>query len=264
MTRGLQGTVAWVTGGGSGIGASVCRALAAGGAHVVVSDVDSRAGEAVASEVDGHFVLTDVRQAAQNEAAVAVAEETYGRLDFVHLNAGLGTGGMTLDSFDLTAYRRLMDVNVDGVVHGLAAALPALRRAGGGAVVASASLSGLTAFPGDALYAASKAAVIGLVRALAEPMATDNITVNAIAPGFTDTALVAPFAQVLADGDFPLLSPDEVADVVVRLLTGRETGQVYVIQPGGVAVPYRFRGVPGPATGQAPPEDVRTGDAVRG
>lgn len=206
---------------------------------------------------------TDVRHATENQAAVAIAEEEYGRLDLVHLNAGLGTGGMTLDAFDLATYRRLIDVNLDGVVYGVAAALPALRRAGGGAVVASASLSGLTAFPGDALYAASKAAVIGLVRALAEPMAADGISVNAIAPGFTDTALVAPFAKVLADSNFPLLSAAEVADVVVQLLTGQGTGQVYVIQPGGVAVPYRFRGVPGPVTGQAPPDDVRTGDAVR-
>lgn len=251
-----------MTGGGSGIGAAVCRSLAAGGAHVVVSDVDRRAGEAVASEVDGRFVRTDVRHTTENQAAVAVAEEEYGRLDLVHLNAGLGTGGMTLDAFDPATYRRLIDVNLDGVVYGVAAALPALRRAGGGAVVASASLSGLTAFPGDALYAASKAAVIGLVRALAEPMAADGITINAIAPGFTDTALVAPFAKVLADSNFPLLSAAEVADVVVRLLTAQGTGQVYVIQPGGVAVPYRFRGVPGPVGGQAPPDDVRTGDAV--
>lgn len=263
MTRELQGAVAWVTGGGSGIGAAVCRSLAARGVHVVVSDVDSAAGEVVASEVDGRFVRADVRHATENQAAVAVAEQQYGRLDLVHLNAGLGTGGMTLDDLDLATYRRLMDVNLDGVVYGVAAALPALRRAGGGAVVVSSSLSGLTAFPGDPLYAASKAAVIGLVRALAEPWAADRITVNAIAPGFTDTALVAPFAQVLADSNFPLLSVAEVADVVLRLLIGPETGQAYVIQPGGVAVPYRFRGVPGPATGQAPPDDVRSGDAVR-
>lgn len=259
----LQGAVAWVTGGGTGIGAAVCRVLAAGGARVVVSDVDTAAGKGIASEVDGRFILTDVRNAADNRAAVMLAEQAYGRLDLVHLNAGVGTGGMTLDDFDAATYRRLMDVNVDGVVYGLTAALPALRRTGGGAVVVSASLSGLTAFPGDALYAASKSAVIALVRAVAEPMAADHITVNAIAPGFTDTALVAPFAEVLADSGFPLLSAVEVANVVVRLLIGPDTGQTYVIQPGGVAVPYRFRGVPGPATGQAPPDDVRTGEAVR-
>ncbi len=263
MGRGLQGAVAWVTGGGSGIGAAVCRALAADGARVVVSDVDSHNGEAVAAEIDGRFLRTDVRDLADNEAAVALAEEVYGRLDLVHLNAGLGTGGMTLDNFDVAAYRRLIGVNLDGVVYGLAAAVPALRRAGGGAVVASASLSGLTAFPGDVLYAASKAAVVGLVRSIAEPLAADRITINSIAPGFTDTALVTPFKNAFAEGGFPLMTPDEVAEVVLRLLTGQETGQVYVIQPGGVAVPYRFRGVPGPAGGQPPPDDVRTGDAVR-
>ncbi len=263
MATELRDAVAWVTGGGNGIGAAVCRGLAAGGARVVVSDVDIPRGRQVASDVGGRFVNTDVRELSDNQTAVALAEQAYGRLDLVHLNAGVGTGGMTLQEFDPSDYQRLIDVNVSGVVYGLAAAVPALRRSGGGAVVASASLSGLTAFPGDALYAASKAAVIGLVRSIAEPMIAEHITVNAIAPGFTETALIAPFAAAFAQGAFPLMTPEEVAAVVLRLLTGEETGQTYVIQPGGVATAYQFRGVPGPAGGQPPPPDVRTGEAAR-
>ncbi|MDP9239325.1 MAG: SDR family oxidoreductase [Actinomycetota bacterium] len=264
LSRDISGAVAWVTGGAGGIGAAVCRQLAGRGVRVVVSDVDAEQGAAVAAEVGGYFVPTDVRQPADSVAAVALAEGVYGRLDLVHLNAGLSTAGMTLDAFDPVAYRRLIEVNVDGVVYGLVAAVPALRRAGGGAVVATSSLSGLTAFPGDALYAASKHAVIGLVRSVAEPLAADRITINAIAPGFTDTPLVGALMGSFAAEGFPLLTADEVAAVVVRLMAGEETGQVYAVQPGRPVEPYRFRGVPGAGAGQPPPSDVVSGDAVRG
>ena len=253
--------VAWVTGGGSGIGAAVCRQLAATGARVVVSDVDTAAGEQMASEVDGRFVRTDVSVLADCRAAVAAAEEAYGRLDMVHLNAGLGSDTSVAD-FDEAHYRRLMSVNVDGVVYGLAAALPALRRAGGGAVVATSSLSGLTPFPGDALYAASKHAVVGLVRSVAETLAADRITINAVCPGFTDTPLVADAVAAFRAADFPLLAAEDVAAVVVGALHGGQTGEAWVVQPGRTPEPYRFRGVPGAAGGQAPPENIRAGGVV--
>jgi len=266
LTRDLHDAVAWVTGGASGIGATVCRQLAAGGARVVVSDVDVERGETVAAEVGGLFVSTDVRRPADSTAAVALAEEAYGRLDLVHLNAGLSTGGMTLDGFDPATYRRLMDVNLDGVVYGLVAALPALRRAGGGAVVVTSSLSGITPLPGDAWYAASKHAVVGLVRSVAEPLSADRVTINAIAPGFTNTPFIADLVAVFAADGFPLLSATEVAAVVVRLMTGEDTGQVYALQPGRPVEPYRFRGVPGAGPGQPPPSpsQIVSGDVMRG
>ncbi|MEP6696275.1 MAG: SDR family oxidoreductase [Pseudonocardiales bacterium] len=260
MSREIAGAVAWVTGGASGIGAAVCRLLAGQGASVVVSDIDHERGSAVAAAVGGQFVQTDVRRRDDSVTAVAAAEQVYGRLDLVHLNAGLSTGGMTLDGFDAQAYRRLMEVNVDGVVYGLVAALPALRRSGGGAVVATSSLSGITSFPGDALYAASKHAVIGLVRSFAVPLAADGITVNAIAPGFTDTPLVGSLTDAFSAEGFPLLSAGEVAAVVLSLMAGEETGQVYALQPGRAVEPYRFRGVPG--AGQPPPAEILTGEGL--
>lgn len=258
--RDLVGAVAWVTGGASGIGEQVCRQLAAHGAHVVLSDVDGR-GSAVAQEIGGTYVETDVRDLAACRAAVAQAERAYGRLDLVHLNAGLASA-TTLDDFDVERYRRLMAVNLDGVVHGLVAALPALRRAGGGAVVATSSLSGLVPFPGDAFYTASKHAVVGLVRSAAESLAAEGIWLNAVCPGFTDTPLVAPAAERFRAAGFPLLDPSTVAETVVALLRGEQTGEAWFVQPGRAAAPYRFHGVPGPATGQPPPEDVRTGSGI--
>ena len=260
----LQGATALVTGGASGIGAAFARAVVARGARVVLADLDTVAGEALAAELGGRFVRTDVREPADLTKAVAVAEDQFGRLDVVHLNAGLATGGMTLgEDFDVERYRLLVDVNLHGVVYGVHAALPALRRAGGGAILATSSLSGLTPFPGDALYAASKHAVVGLVRSLAEPLAADGITINALCPGFTDTPLVAPFAGAFREAGFPLLEATDVAAAALAALDGGRSGEAWVVQPGRVSEPYRFRGVPGPGEHQAPPEAVRTGDAVR-
>jgi NAD(P)-dependent dehydrogenase (short-subunit alcohol dehydrogenase family) len=265
--RELRGATALITGGASGIGAAFARLLAERGANLVLADLDAGLGEPLAAELGGRFVRTDVRQPADLAVAVATAEEAYGRLDVVHLNAGLATGGMTLgEDFDLERYHRLVDVNLHGVVYGVRAALPALRRAGGGAVLATSSLSGLTPFPGDVLYAATKHAVVGLVRSLAEPLTAEGITINALCPGFTDTPLVAPFAGAFRDAGFPLLTAADVAAAALAALDGGGTGEAWVVQPGRAAEPYRFRGVPGPGAGaahQAPPEAVmRTGDAV--
>ncbi len=251
-------TAALVTGGAGGIGLAVVSALRAAGAQVVAADLDE-AGRGRVEQAGGVFTRVDVTDPSSLQAAVAFAEQRLGRLDLVHLNAGVTTGTPSLEEVDLDRYRRTVAVNLDGVVYGVRAALPALRRAGGGAIVATASLSGLTAYPGDPVYAATKHAVVGLVRAIAEPLSAEGITVACICPGFVDTAMVRPHRHLFEQAGFPLLAPDDVAAAVLAAAAG-DPGAAWVVQPGRPAQPYRFRGVPGPRVegheGQPPPSPV--------
>lgn len=241
----LTDAVALITGGASGIGLEVGRQLVAGGARVVLADVQTEAGERAAAELGGHFVRTDVRDPAASEAAVAVAEEVYGGLDLAVLNAGVTSGEPSVEAMDLDRYRQVVAINTDGVFYGVRAALPALRRRGGGAIVVTASLSGLTPYPGDPVYCMTKHAVVGLVRALAEPLAADAVTINCICPGFIDTPLLSGHTSEFTDAGFPLLDVAQVAGTVLVAAASAESGQAWVDQPGRERAPYRFRGVPG-------------------
>jgi NAD(P)-dependent dehydrogenase (short-subunit alcohol dehydrogenase family) len=242
----LAGKVALVTGAASGLGRATARALAAEGATVVAADIDADGARAVAGEIGGHAVACDVSDLEANRAAVALATRECGGLDLVHLNAGVATGCGVGDDFDLARYRRAMGANLDGVVFGLHAALPALRARGGGAVVATSSLAGLTGVPYDPIYAANKHAVVGLVRSLAPGLAEEGIRLNAINPGFAESAIVAPIREALVAGGLAIIPAETVADVVVDLMAGDACGECVVIQPGREPVPFAFRGVPGP------------------
>ncbi|NUR88296.1 MAG: SDR family NAD(P)-dependent oxidoreductase [Nonomuraea sp.] len=245
-------TVALITGAASGIGAAVARRLSTGGATCVLVDRDAEGAERMAKEVGGAWLAADVSTEEASREAVALCEKRYGRLDLVHLNAGV-SAGIDLADFDAERYRRVVGVNVDGVVFGVAAAAPLLKRSGGGAIVATASLAGLVAFDGDPIYTMTKHAVVGLVRALAVPLARDNIRIGAVCPGFTDTPLVASARDMFLDAGFPLLSAEDVAAAVESAFYAEEPGTLLVVQPGRQPVPYRYAGVPGPAGGERPP-----------
>jgi NAD(P)-dependent dehydrogenase (short-subunit alcohol dehydrogenase family) len=242
----LDGKVALVTGAAGGLGRATARALAAEGAVVVAADLDDAGAQAVAGEVGGHAVACDVSDLEADRAAVAFAVETCGGLDLVHLNAGVGSGCGVGDDFDLALYRRAMGANLDGVVFGLHAALPALRARGGGAIVATASLAGLTGVAYDPLYSANKHAVVGLTRSLGPSLAEEGIRFNAICPGFAESAIIEPLRDMLAANGIPIIPAEQVAATVVDLLAGDAAGECVVVQPGREPLAFAFRGVPGP------------------
>jgi NAD(P)-dependent dehydrogenase (short-subunit alcohol dehydrogenase family) len=250
----LKGKAALVTGGASGIGAAAVRRLAAAGAVVAIADRNEAGARELAEEVGGLALPGDAADPDTMAMAVDVAEDSFGRLNVVLLNAGVTAGQSGVENLDLAAYRRIMGVNVDHVVFGLTAAVPALRRAGGGTIIATASLAGLMAMPGDALYTLTKHAVVGYVRAVAPTLAPEGIRVNAVCPGFADTPLIAN-AKPRFEG-FPLLAPEDVVDAMEAILERGEPGECWFVQPGREPGPYGFRGVPGPKGSTPPPTGV--------
>jgi NAD(P)-dependent dehydrogenase (short-subunit alcohol dehydrogenase family) len=245
----FTGKVAVVTGGASGVGAAVVRRLAAAGAAVVVVDLDVRRGQPLAAEVGGRFVAADVGDPAAWTGVVSTALDELGGLDLVHLNAGIPTGEYPVVVENLTdaEYRRVMGVNLDGVFFGIRACVPALAARGGGAIVATSSLAGIGPLPQDPVYAATKHAVIGLVRSLAAPLAAHSITINAICPGGIDTPLLDTTGsrETMLEEGRPLMDPDVCAQVVSDLMAGDETGEAYAVLFGRGGVRYEFRGAPG-------------------
>lgn len=246
--------VALITGGANGIGAAVARRLAGEGMHVVLADVDSGRGAALAEELDGVFIRCDVREPEDSRAAVALAVERFGGLDLAFLNAGVATGTGLEDDFDVAAYRRAMSINLDGVVYGVHAALPALKARGGGDIIATASMAGLTATPFDPVYGANKAAVVGLVRALGPAHEGQGIRINALCPSFAYTDILTPLKDHLEETGFPILEVSTVVDAFLAILRAEGAGEAWPVVPGRDFEPFRFRGVPGPRT--TPAESV--------
>ena len=241
----MRGKVALVTGGSNGIGAGVATRLREAGAQVVVADVDDDGGQALATSIGASFVHCDVRSLDEVQAAVDHAVATYGGLDLAHLNAGVTTGCGLGDDFDVDRYRRAMGVNLDGVVFGIHAALPALA-ARGGQIVATASMAGIVAPPIDPVYVANKHAVVGLVRSLGAEYAATGIRINALCPSFAETAIIAEARPMLEEMQFPILDVADVVDTFVSIVDGDGTGECWFVIPGRESEPFRFRNAPGP------------------
>ena len=242
----LEGKAALVTGGASGLGLATARALATAGAQLLIVDVDEEGGRAAAEELGGAFFAADVSSLEENLAMVAEAERLFGRLELVYLNAGVSSGFGLDESFDAAQYRKVMGVNLDGVVFGTHAALPALERSGGGAIVATASLAGLTAVPFDPVYAANKHAVVGLARSLGPGLAEKGIRFNAVCPGFAESKIIEPIREGIEQSGTPIIPAEEVGAAVMELFTGGMTGECWFVQAGRPAANFEFRGIPGP------------------
>jgi NAD(P)-dependent dehydrogenase (short-subunit alcohol dehydrogenase family) len=260
----LSGKVAVVTGGGSGIGLASARRLAEAGASLVVVDLDADSAEKVAGELDGMALQADVGLPEAWNGIVEAVTERFGRVDIAHLNAGVMTGESDITKLTDDAYRRIIAVNVNGVVFGVRAMVPPMSAGGGGAIVVTASLAGLIGFSPDPLYCVTKHAVVGLVRSLVPQLSERNITINAVCPSIVDTPLIDDTRSLLTESGFPLIDSAVVAEAVFDCITGDETGHAMVIQAGREALSYRFGRPPGPraggTVGQMPPAEFSAHD----
>jgi NAD(P)-dependent dehydrogenase (short-subunit alcohol dehydrogenase family) len=222
----LDGRVALVTGGGSGIGRATCHALAQAGAHVAVTDIDHAAAAKVAAEIGGEAHRLDVADEALVRDAVAAIAARHGRLDILVNNAGLGARVPTVE-MPTERWRQVLAVNVDGAFFCSRAAGRHMLAAGRGAVVNVASIMGLVGgahYPNLA-YHTAKGALVNFTRALACEWAPRGVRVNAVAPTFARTRLTEP---LLADKAMEqrlldhtpmgrLVEPEEVAAAVLFL-----------------------------------------------
>ena len=203
----LAGKVAIVTGAATGIGKETVRLYAEEGAAVVVADIRPEEGEAVAAEIaatgaEALFVRTDVANSDDLEKLVAAAEQRFGRLDVLTANAGiLGRNPWTpLHETRFEDFEQVIAVNLYGVANAFRFAIPALLRAGGGALTATTSLSAHRGVRGLDAYSASKAAVEGLVRGLTAQY-SPGIRINAVAPGAVATELAAHTRELNTHAD---------------------------------------------------------------
>jgi meso-butanediol dehydrogenase / (S,S)-butanediol dehydrogenase / diacetyl reductase len=250
----LEGKVAIISGGGTGIGAATARRFAREGAKVVVTGRRRAPLEAVAADTEGLAVPGDIAEPGHAEAAVAVAVERYGGIDVVVANAGVGFGGSAADVDD-EKWQRTLDVNLTGVLRLVRAAIPSLVERGGGSIVLVSSTSGLVSATDSAAYVTSKHALLGLTRSVAVDYGPQGIRANAVAPGWVVTpmgddemdtvaerrSITREEAYALATTTVPLRRPataDEIASCILFLASDESaivTGSVLVADGGGLA-----------------------------
>ncbi len=241
--------VALVTGAASGIGAATARRLAAEGAALVLGDIHSEGLAALADELGGEGPVawrpTDVSEREQVEALTTLCIERFGRVDVLVNNAGIGAFGRTPE-LDPEAWHRTLAVDLHSIFYGCRAAIPRMREQGGGAIVNTASISGLFGDYGLAAYNAAKGGVVNYSRTLALDHGRDGIRVNAVCPGAVETPLTAFMREnrAISQGYAQLVPlgrmgrPDEVASVISFLASDDAayvTGAALVVDGGVTA-----------------------------
>ena len=250
MTQDFKNRSAIVTGGGSGIGAAICRQLAAGGAAITVADLDTTAAEAVAREItqDGGTArphTVDTADPAQVEEMITTVEAETGALHLLVNNAGIGGTPGPVGEYPLDDWHNLIGINLNGVFYGMRYGLPAIERAGGGAIVNMSSILGSVGFANAGAYVAAKHGVVGLTKVAAMEYAQRGVRVNAVGPGFINTPLLeknldAETLQAIA-GMHPvgrLGTAEEVASLTCFLLSdaaGFITGSYHLVDGGYTA-----------------------------
>lgn len=241
----LGGTTALVTGASGGIGSAIAKALARQGARVALSGTRQEALQAVAGEIGGDSVIlpTNLSDAAAVDALVPRALEALGKLDILVNNAGVTRDNLAMRMKD-DEWSEVLRVNLEAAFRLCRAALKPMMRARYGRIISITSVVGTTGNPGQANYAASKAGLVGMSKALAQEVASRNITVNCIAPGFIASAMTEALPDAQREsllGRIPagkLGGGDDVAAAAVYLASaeaGYVTGQTLHVN-GGMAM----------------------------
>jgi NAD(P)-dependent dehydrogenase (short-subunit alcohol dehydrogenase family) len=225
MTRQVEGKVALVTGGASGIGAAVAELLAREGASVVVTDIDELRGPEVVGGItrNGHqasFLQQDVTGEPRWIEVIAEVAQRYGRLDILVSNAGIGIAVPSITDMSLADWRRQTAINLDGVFLSVKHGLPLMRKTGGGSIIMISSLAGLRGAAGLAGYCATKGGVRLFAKAIAMECASfgDGIRVNSVHPGIIDTPIWGKIpTEAEGRGQNAPIDPEERAKVATPL-----------------------------------------------
>lgn len=252
-----EGKTIVITGAAGGIGEATARLAHARGAQVALGDIDGPGVAAVAESLGERAVAiaegTDVASLEANQKLMDLAAERFGTVHAVFLNAGIeGKVGPQQDPSD-DNWEKVLNINLHGVRFGLRAALPHLRKAGGGSVVVTSSVAGLRGAPGLAAYVSSKHAIMGWTKSVAAELAAEGIRVNAVNPGPVDNRMMRSIEDQISPGHgedvragfsarVPLgryVTNEEVAEVALFLLSDASSGVVgthFVVDGGMNAV----------------------------
>lgn len=226
VTGDLNGKTVLLTGAAGGIGAETARQAVAAGAQVVLTDLLEADGRTVAQELgeQARFIRHDVTSQEDWQRVVEFTTAEFGSLDGLVNNAGIAMG-QPLDTVSVEEFRRVVDINLNGVFIGLRAVLPAMREAGAGSVVNISSAAGLMGLAYTAGYGASKWGVRGLSKIAAVELGAERIRVNSVHPGMTYTSMTAQVGIAQGEGNFPgapmarVGEPPEIARAVCFLLS---------------------------------------------
>ena len=247
----LDGKVAVVTGGASGIGRTTCQFYAREGAKVVVSDVDEKAGNETVRLIkdaggEAAYVGADVSSPEDCQKLIHDAEQQYGRLDIAFNNAGVGGESNNTADYSVEGWQKVIGINLSGVFYCMKYEIQAMLRTGRGVIVNNSSILGAVGFAGAPAYVSAKHGVIGLTQTAAIEYGQQGIRVNAVGPGFIHTPMLAGIEQDEQTRNL-LISlhpigrlglPEEVAELVVWLSSDQAsfiTGAYYPVDGGYLA-----------------------------